>query len=357
MNNFAQTLLAWYKIHKRPLPWRDTADPYLIWISEIILQQTRVAQGYDYFLRFIKRFPDVKTLAAASQDEVLKYWEGLGYYSRARNLHEAAKSMGGVFPSSYEGVLALKGVGAYTAAAICSFAYRMPYAVVDGNVYRVLSRVFGIDTPTDGAEGKKEIAALAQKLLDKKRPDDYNQAIMDFGAVQCVPSSPDCGGCPFAARCEAYKTDRVDALPVRSAKTKISNRFFTYIYVKQGEYTWLRRREADDIWRGLYEPPLLETPCEMTENELKKSDFWRANFSKTSPRLLWGPVKHVLTHRVIHANFYGAELPLAARPAPGFIRVRLADVNKYALPRLVQKFVERLGRAKGPASFSAVKKN
>ena len=182
MNEFTKTIVEWYEENKRELPWRESADPYLIWISEIILQQTRVAQGYDYFLRFIKRFPDVQTLAAADEDEVMKYWQGLGYYSRARNLHAAAKSMNGVFPKTYPEVLALKGVGEYTAAAICSFAYGMPYAVVDGNVYRVLSRYFGIDTPIDSMEGKKLFAALADEMLDKKHPAVYNQGIMDFGA-------------------------------------------------------------------------------------------------------------------------------------------------------------------------------
>ena len=198
MKDFSSILLSWYAHNKRVLPWREVKDPYLIWISEIILQQTRVAQGYDYFLRFIKRFPHLTALAAASQDEVLKYWEGLGYYSRARNLHEAAKGMRGVFPSSYEEVLALKGVGQYTAAAICSIAYNMPYAVVDGNVYRVLARIFGVEKAIDCAEGKRYFSVLAQDLLDKNSPGDYNQAIMDFGALQCVPGEPDCGVCPFA---------------------------------------------------------------------------------------------------------------------------------------------------------------
>lgn len=187
MNIFTETLLKWYAENKRELPWRETTDPYLIWISEIILQQTRVAQGYEYFLRFVHRFPDVRALAEASEDEVMKYWQGLGYYSRARNLHAAAESMNGAFPETYEGVRALKGVGDYTAAAICSFAYNMPYAVVDGNVYRVLSRYFGIDIPVDSTEGKKTFAALAEEMLDKSRPADYNQAIMDFGAIQCTP--------------------------------------------------------------------------------------------------------------------------------------------------------------------------
>ncbi|MBQ7908888.1 MAG: A/G-specific adenine glycosylase [Elusimicrobiaceae bacterium] len=339
MKDFSKILLKWYKIHKRPLPWRDTQDPYRIWISEIILQQTRVAQGYDYFLRFMERFPDIDTLAAAPEDEVLKYWEGLGYYSRARNLHTAAKSMNGVFPSTYEGVLALKGVGEYTAAAICSFAYRMPYAVVDGNVYRVLARLFGIHTPTDTTEGKKEIATLAQKLLDKQFPDDHNQAIMDFGATQCVPQSPNCKVCPFVKRCKAYAADEVEVLPIRTAKVQTSKRYFTYIYVRQGGYTWLRRRPAGDIWQGLYELPMLETSQEITMQELKKTDFWKKHFSRLSPRLLQGPVKHVLSHRVIYAWCYGVEIPDGQTVSQGFIKVPENDVKKYAFPRLVQKFL------------------
>ena len=205
MNIFSEKLIAWYAENKRELPWRNTTDPYIIWISEIILQQTRVAQGYDYFLRFIHRFPDVRALAEAPEDEVMKCWQGLGYYSRARNLHAAAKSMNGIFPVTYEGVRALKGVGDYTAAAICSSAYGMPYAVVDGNVYRVLSRYFGIDTPVDSAEGKKLFAALADEMMDKSQPAVYNQAIMDFGAIQCTPQSPNCLFCPLADSCSALK--------------------------------------------------------------------------------------------------------------------------------------------------------
>lgn len=205
MNIFSEKLIAWYAENKRELPWRDTTDPYIIWISEIILQQTRVAQGYDYFLRFIHCFPNVTALAEAPEDEVMKCWQGLGYYSRARNLHAAAKSMNGVFPATYEGVRALKGVGDYTAAAICSSAYGMPYAVVDGNVYRVLSRYFGIDTPVDSTEGKKLFAALADEMMDKSQPAVYNQAIMDFGAIQCTPQSPNCLFCPLVDSCSALK--------------------------------------------------------------------------------------------------------------------------------------------------------
>lgn len=343
MKNFAQILLSWYAVHKRPLPWRDTQDPYKIWISEIILQQTRVAQGYDYFLRFIKRFPDVQTLAAASQDEVLKYWEGLGYYSRARNLHAAAQSMNGVFPSSYEGVLALKGVGEYTAAAICSFAYKMPYAVVDGNVCRVLSRIFGIHVPIDSTDGKKQIQQLAQKLLDKHYPDDFNQAIMDFGALQCVPQNPDCKQCPFKAHCKACKTNQVASLPVRAGKVKLTQRYFSYIYVEQGSYTYLHRREEKDIWQGLYELPLVLFPRPLAPEDLASQAEYKTLFAQLSPRFLCGPIKHVLSHQVIWANFYAVTLPAQKRLPEEFIRIKKDDLKNYALPRLVQKGLEKAG--------------
>lgn len=234
--NFSNTIEKWYQEYKRELPWRESADPYVIWISEIILQQTRVVQGYDYFMRFMKRFPDVATLAQADEDEVMKYWQGLGYYSRARNLHAAAKSMNGVFPKTYPEVRALKGVGDYTAAAICSFAYNMPYAVVDGNVYRVLSRYLGIDTPIDSTEGKKLFAAVADELLDKKNPALYNQAIMDFGAIQCSPQSPNCMFCPLASGCSALAGGMVAQLPVKQHKNEKRPIATSIIYM----YVWVR---------------------------------------------------------------------------------------------------------------------
>ena len=228
MSRFGEILIRWYQENKRDLPWRNTKDPYKIWISEIILQQTRVVQGYDYYCRFINRFPDVFALAEADEDEVMKYWQGLGYYSRARNLHEAARSIAGrgVFPNTYEEVRKLKGVGDYTAAAICSFAYDMPYAVVDGNVYRVLSRWMGIEEPIDTVRGKKLFAALADELLERSVPALYNQAIMDFGSIQCVPSSPSWLFCPLSGSCVALHKGVVDALPRKQHKTKVTKRYF-----------------------------------------------------------------------------------------------------------------------------------
>lgn len=345
MNILSKTLLEWYAVHKRELPWRDTTDPYRIWISEIILQQTRVAQGYEYFLRFMQRFPDVRTLAEAQEDEVMKYWQGLGYYSRARNLHAAAHSMAdGVFPSTYEGVRALKGVGEYTAAAICSFAYGMPYAVVDGNVYRVLARYFGIDQPIDSTEGKKTFAALAQEMMDTSCPADYNQAIMDFGALQCTPQSPDCLSCPLADSCSARKDGVVGQLPVKQHRTKTTDRYFNYLYVRAGTFTFLHKRTDDDIWKNLYELPLVEADRELAGEELLALPGFQALFAegeKPVVRLLQQGVKHVLSHRVLHANFYEILLPEGSRSFSGYQKVSLEELDRYAVPRLIHAFFEK----------------
>lgn len=340
---FSGTLLDWYAENKRDLPWRNTTDPYLIWISEIILQQTRVAQGYEYFLRFIKRFPDVVSLAAASEDEVMKYWQGLGYYSRARNLHAAAKSMKGTFPKTYAEVRALKGVGDYTAAAICSFAYDMPYAAVDGNVYRVLSRYFGIDVPIDSTEGKKTFTALAGEVLDKSRPADYNQAIMDFGAVQCTPQSPNCLFCPLSGSCRALSEGKVQQLPVKQHRTKTTNRYFNYIYVRMGAHTLIHKRTEDDIWK-------ISLSCLW----LKRKRFIRRGISGMSAvscavcrgRGADGPytasgVKHVLSHRVIYTNFYEVTLPDNSSSFSSYQRVAVEDLGRYAVPRLIHAFLEK----------------
>ena len=343
MKNFSATLLKWYQTHKRDLPWRRTREPYHIWICEIIMQQTRISQGLEYYLRFIDRFPSPQVLAEATEDEVLKYWQGLGYYSRARNLHAAAKSMNGVFPETYEEVRSLKGVGDYTAAAICSISYNMPYAVVDGNVYRVLSRVFGINTPIDSPSGKKEFTALAQKLLDKKHPGDFNEALMDFGATCCTPQAPLCAECPYNKKCVAYLEGKVDSLPVKAQKTKVTERFFHYIYVEQGGKTWLHKRGAGDVWQNLYEPPLVETPRALPEKKWIASTSYTELFSIHTPQLLAGPLKHVLSHRVIHADLYNVVLPPSAKVPEGFIRIAKKDLPKYAVSRLVQKLLEKGG--------------
>ena len=342
--NFSNTIEKWYQEYKRELPWRESADPYVIWISEIILQQTRVVQGYDYFMRFMKRFPDVATLAQADEDEVMKYWQGLGYYSRARNLHAAAKSMNGVFPKTYPEVRALKGVGDYTAAAICSFAYNMPYAVVDGNVYRVLSRYLGIDTPIDSTEGKKLFAAVADELLDKKNPALYNQAIMDFGAIQCSPQSPNCMFCPLASGCSALAGGMVAQLPVKQHKTKTTNRYFNYIYVRMGAYTLINKRTGNDIWKNLFEFPLIETPEAVSEEEFPALSELRAMFAEGETPiigLVCRDVKHVLSHLVIYANFYMVDLPENSQSFTSYQKIKADELEQYAVSRLVHAFIEK----------------
>lgn len=346
----SRILIDWYESHKRALPWRETTDPYLIWVSEIILQQTRVAQGLDYFLRFTERFPTVQALAEAEEGEVLKYWQGLGYYSRARNLHAAAKQLveryGGRFPRGYEEVLSLKGIGAYTAAAIVSFAWGMPYPVVDGNVYRVLARLFDLDTPIDSTDGKKQFAELAGRLLDPKRASSYNQAIMEFGALQCVPRHPDCAVCPLVDRCMAYARGRVEELPVKQHKTKIRDRYFHYLYLIYNKETWLRRRPAGDIWEGLYEFPLIETEGPMDLANLSQTATYRRWLGKAGELRFFRPltgVKHVLSHQVLHTSFYGIELERAPEGLEDYLRIPLSEFERYAIPRLIHIYMEKMG--------------
>ena len=343
MDKFSILLEDWYKVNARALPWRETRDPYKIWVSEIILQQTRVAQGYAYYNRFIKRFPDVFTLAEAHEDEVMKYWQGMGYYSRARNLHAAAKMIAekGSFPTDYIGVKKLKGVGDYTAAAIASFAYNLPYAVVDGNVYRVLSRCFGIEDPIDTAAGRKLFAELAQQLLDKKRPAIYNQAIMDFGALQCTPASPRCADCPFTDMCIAFQQNTVHSLPVKLHKTKTHTRHLTYIVVRIADEVFIRKREEKDIWQNLYEFPLIETEEGQSEEEFLSSDKFLSLIEGQkvkSIRLITKRAKHILSHQVIFADFYEVNLVDTTFQMKGYIRVRVEDLYKFPVSRLISRF-------------------
>lgn len=347
--NFAHKLLAWYHENRRILPWRDTHDPYIIWISEIILQQTRVVQGYDYFLRFMNRFPDVDALAAASEDEVLKCWQGLGYYSRARNLHAAARQIveWGGFPERYENIRQLKGVGDYTAAAIASFAFGLPHAVVDGNVYRVLSRYYGIEEPIDTGHGKKYFAAMAQELLPEGREAaDYNQAVMDFGAMQCVPKSPKCEDCPLVDGCAAFRDKKIQELPVKSRALTVTERYLHYMYIEVGGEVAVFRRESNDIWKGLYEPFLIETPAacapENLLNDEKVPSFIRSD--KAVMTYLCGGVRHQLTHRTLICDFYKVEL--ADRPDDFGRRVcwvKKEELSNYAFPRLVVMLFEKFG--------------
>ena len=352
----AADLHDWYARNHRVLPWRGITDAYRIWISEIILQQTRVVQGYAYYNRFVSRFPDVRALAAADDDEVMKLWQGLGYYSRARNLLAAARQVvewfGGEFPTTYEAIRSLPGIGDYTAAAIASFAYGLPHAVVDGNVYRALSRIYGIDTPIDTTEGKKLFAALADELLDRKAPGGYNQALMEFGALYCVPRSPQCGGCIFADRCMALATGRVEELPVKLGRTVVKPRYFNYFYVRHGDYTWVRRREGRDIWRNLYELPLIETAEEASLDVLQQSEEWARLFAGAGRVSVSAQVyacKHVLSHRVIHARFYVVETEQLL-PMEDYVRIAVGELGDYAVSRLTEGFLEKMS-ANYPALF------
>ena len=340
--NFSYNLLQWYALNKRDLPWRKTTNPYYIWLSEIILQQTRVEQGLPYYLKFVKAFPEVQDLALADEDKVLKLWQGLGYYSRARNLHFSAKFIlenhNGKFPNNYEEILSLKGVGFYTAAAISSFSFQLPYAVVDGNVIRVLSRVLGIVTPFDTTVGKKQFQLLAQELLDKSNPAEYNQAIMEFGALQCIPKSPKCESCPFNNECVAFNTNEVLNLPIKSKKIKVKDRYLNFLVVNQKQQILLGKRNKG-IWQGLYEFPFLEFKNNLSEDEVFKSTEWLGVFGKSKPEILSVSEEyiHKLSHQKIHAKFW--EVEVESLNLDWFQIIDRADLKKYPVSALIQKYL------------------
>lgn len=383
---FANTIISWFRENGRALPWRETRDPYAIWLSEIILQQTRIAQGWEYWERFMAQYPTVEDLAAAHEDEVLKLWQGLGYYSRARNLHTAAKQIValGHFPDTLEGIKQLKGVGDYTAAAIGSFAFDIPAAVVDGNVYRVLARYFGIDTPINSTQGKKEFAALAQSLLPSSKSSDvlsfispvsdslstsslvaaYNQAMMDFGAIQCTPQSPKCLLCPLAETCEAMRSNRVAELPVKQKTLKVKTRHLSYIYIRCKGMTAIHRRGEGDIWQGLWEPfnasDIAEacaspssTQASLSSTKFSTSLTKLSSFKKElaadlhlsnvdALQLLAQDVKHVLTHRILLADFYLLETDARPQLPDDYIWIKEEEIEDYGIPRLIELLLEKI---------------
>lgn len=340
---FSRGLADWYRRHKRDLPWRHERDPYKIWLSEIILQQTQVAQGLNYYLRFCETFPTVRHLAQASEDQVLKLWQGLGYYSRARNLHHAARTIvteyRGLFPAEYPEIRALKGVGDYTAAAIASFAFNRPHAVVDGNVYRLLSRLFGIEIAIDSTQGKKQFRDLAEELLDRKNPATHNQAIMEFGSQFCRPVQPDCPNCIFAARCAAWNWKRVQDFPKKSKKTAVRHRFFNYLVIAdQSGRILVNKRSENDIWKGLYEFMLIETAQPASEAEV----FALARGRKLLGReitLLHTSAEyiHVLTHQRLHARFF--VLRQRSRHKSSQASATIHELELLAFSRLTEKFL------------------
>ncbi len=351
---FLTRLYRWYSGHQRPLPWRQTRDAYRIWISEIILQQTRISQGTAYYERFVSTFPDVQSLASASPDSVLKVWEGLGYYSRARNLHRAAQVIidrhEGKVPSVFPDLRKLPGVGPYTAAAIASIAYNMPQAAVDGNVLRFITRYAGIRDSIDTVTTIKRVNNIATSFLDENDPGTYNQAMMEFGALQCLKSSPKCTNCCFSDACEAYQRGVVTEIPSRSLRKPSVHRFFNYLFVLQScgtvRFTYIRKRDTDDIWKGLYELPLIEHDALLDTVRVTEHESFLKWFGRQSPGTLKvaQPDRQVLSHQIIHAQFFMISLHPDSSPETEkyFEKVKIAQLSRVAFPRIITRFFEAI---------------
>ena len=337
-----KTLTHWYSINKRSMPWRMTKDPYKIWLSEVILQQTQIKQGLPYYEAFVTTFPTVFHLAKASEEQVLKLWQGLGYYSRARNLHASAKhianDLNGNFPDTYEGLLKLKGVGDYTASAIGSICFDLPTAVVDGNVYRVLSRYYGVQTPINSTQGIKEFKGIAQKLIDKKNPGDYNQAIMEFGAIQCKPSNPDCSVCPLQSGCKAFKKQMINMLPVKLKKNKIKKKYFNFIViVSEDGKTQLQKRRDKGIWQNLYQFPLIESDKPLSIEVLKKHKDFKELTDNFSEVKLYN--KEEIIHKLSHQHLYTKFWIINTKKLKGNA-ISVSGIKKYPVPILISNFIE-----------------
>ncbi len=341
--HFYNTLVYWYIQNKRDLPWRKTKNPYLIWLSEIILQQTRVDQGLNYYLRFSETFPTVFDLADAEEATVLKLWQGLGYYSRARNLHFSAKfivhELNGNFPKSYKELLQLKGVGDYTASAIASICYDEATAVVDGNVYRVLSRYFGIHTPINSTKGIKEFKELAQELITNDDPGRYNQGIMEFGAKQCKPQSPNCNQCPLNESCVALEKGLVDKLPVKEKKIKIKQRYFNYLVLDTQNCTLLNQRRSKGIWQNLYEFPLIESEKELTHDEIKLSPILTHYFFNSILSIQLFNTKTIV-HKLSHQHLFTKFWIIKTENLPKN-KISWNDFDTYPVPILIHNFAEK----------------
>lgn len=333
----SKRIIHWYEGRKRDLPWRNTIDPYKIWLSEIILQQTRVNQGLPYYLRFIEKYPTIQALANASEQEVLRLWQGLGYYSRARNLHRCAKEVvinyKGIFPSDFDALKKLPGIGDYTAAAIASVCFKQAVAVVDGNVYRVLARIAGIETPINSTGGKKEFFDFANEIISREHPDIHNQAMMEFGALHCKPQNPLCEECIFSKNCEANKGGLQNLLPVKEKKTKIKKRYFYYLVWRKGKSLALRKREGKDIWNGLFDFPLIEKSKPASEKQLL-AELGNTSFEMTDI------YKHVLSHQVIYARFLLMENASVKKAEKYYSAVRVGELPK---PVLISRFLKDYG--------------
>lgn len=340
MDEIQATLAQWFEANQRTLPWRSHPSPYYVWLSEVILQQTRVNQGFDYFNRFVERWPTLADLAKADEEEVLKLWQGLGYYSRARNLHKCAREVvrlyGGELPADYGKLVKLPGIGPYTAAAIASIAFGLPHAVVDGNVYRVLSRLYDIDTPINTDAGAKTFAALADALLDRRHPGRHNQAMMELGALQCIPQNPDCASCPLQPHCLALAHGTVHDRPVKERKMRIRTRYFHYLVVKTPDGgTYLRKRDGNDIWRGLYDFPCVEADHAMTVDELLAGQ--EVEIVRISPQYT-----HKLTHQTIVATFFEIKISdfLPVIQENNILLVSENELGSYPVPKLIENIIE-----------------
>lgn len=345
--NISKSIITWYKKNKRDLPWRNTKDPYIIWVSEIVLQQTRVDQGMGYFNRFIERFPDIQSLASAPIDEVLKIWQGLGYYTRARNMHFTANhivnTLNGHFPDNYNALVKLKGVGDYTAAAIASFAFEEPVVVNDGNVTRVLSRLYGINKPINTSAGKTEIITIARKLIDHKSPGIFNQAIMEFGALHCTPRNPKCPSCPFNRSCVAYKANETSQYPVKNKKATPRKRYFFYLVIEHNHQIYFHKRDEKDIWHSLYEFPLIESNQPLKNNDLQKSEQWQAIFAHAKYNIIniSASFKHQLTHQTIDAKFFFIKLSEKTTSIDkSYLAIAPNDIKSLPIPRLIDRYIK-----------------
>ncbi len=346
MDSFTQEIYNWFNSNKRDLPWRKTTDPYKIWISEIILQQTRVAQGINYYNNFIEKFPSVFDLANSSEDNILKLWQGLGYYTRARNLHFTANFIvneyNGVFPRDFKTIRSLKGVGDYTAAAIASIACNLPHAAVDGNIYRVISRFYGISTPIDSQKGKTEIQKIANDLIPIKNPGFHNQAFMEFGALQCVPKSPDCYSCPLENKCYAANFKLTNQIPVKEKKIKQSTRYFYYYIFECNDSIILEKRTEKDIWKNLHQFPLFESKTELSDTETINLNIPFVTNQKANLKSISVSYKHILTHQTIYARFIHFEVEEYNLNDSNFIRVNKKDIYKFAVPKLLENYLKTI---------------
>ncbi len=343
---FSNALIEWYHPNKRDLPWRDTKNPYFIWISEIILQQTRVQQGLGYYMRFIEAFPTIESLANAPLEKVLKCWQGLGYYTRARNIHLTAKFVvdeyNGVLPNTYAGLLKLRGIGDYTAAAIASFAFDEPVAAIDGNVYRIYARVFGIYAPIDKGVGKKIVREIATVEFDLKQPATFNQAIMDLGGQVCLPKNPLCESCPIKAICYAFKCGEVASLPVKALKTKVRDRYFYYILIRYGIFTYISQRKDKDIWHSLFEFPLIESSHVLQPEEVMLTSDWVdiCGNGRVEVTYISDEQKHLLSHQHLFSRFFIVEVE---KPSylllRDYTKVLINDMEEFSTPRLIERFL------------------